>query len=124
MKRTLAALGAVLLLVSGCANNALVRGGTPDTSTGALPEYPAQLARFYEQRVEWTSCGKDQCARVQVPMNYEDPEGATIELSMRKQEASGSAVGSIFINPGGPGGSGLDLLPTASISLGKDVVEK
>ncbi|MDK6680824.1 hypothetical protein QP248_10390, partial [Aerococcus sp. UMB8608] len=80
---------------------ALVRGGTGNTSTGGLPEYPAQLARFYEQRVEWTSCGKDQCARVQVPMNYEDPEGATIELSMRKQEASGSAVGSIFINPGG-----------------------
>ncbi|MGJ9636916.1 alpha/beta hydrolase [Actinotignum sp. GS-2025b] len=124
MKRTLAALGAVLFLVSGCANNALVRGGTGNTSTGGLPEYPAQLARFYEQRVEWTSCGKDQCARVQVPMNYEDPEGATIELSMRKQEASGSAVGSIFINPGGPGGSGLELLPTASISPGKDVVEK
>ncbi|MBF0698154.1 alpha/beta hydrolase [Actinomyces bowdenii] len=81
---------------------------------------PAGLERFYGQDVEWYPCVADggmtasqedtgfQCATVEVPLDYENPEGQTIQIAMKKHEATADKrEGSLFINPGGPGGSGV-----------------
>ena len=82
---------------------------------------PKGLESFYSQKVEWYDCvataGVEksadrtgfQCAKVKVPLDYSQPGGQTIEIAMKKHPATGSArQGTLFMNPGGPGGSGVD----------------
>ncbi|MFE9321525.1 alpha/beta hydrolase [Nocardia sp. NPDC052278] len=49
-----------------------------------------------------------QCAVISVPMNYADPGGARIELTVSRIAATGERRGVIAANPGGPGADGLD----------------
>src|SRR5690242_6889093 len=65
--------------------------------------------------IAWTSCHQDtglpfECARVRVPLDYSDPQGPTISLAVVRLPATDQAhkIGSLFINPGGPGGSGVN----------------
>lgn len=41
-------------------------------------------------------------------MDYDRPDGKTIQIAMKKRAADGQSHGSLFINPGGPGGSGIE----------------
>lgn len=80
------------------------------TIDGSVPE---GLEPFYSQEVEWTSCGGSfDCASIEVPMNYADPTGETIEIAVKRfnHTGDGAAVGTMFINPGGPGGSGIEMV--------------
>lgn len=61
----------------------------------------------------WHDCENGyQCATATVPMDYRHPHGATVELAVMRAPAVDSAhrVGSLFLLPGGPGESGLDVL--------------
>ena len=91
---------------------------TPDGS-GSNPAVPKGLEAFYNQEVSWYPCGdtggmvkteeqgKFSCATVTVPMDYSQPDGKTIQIAMKKRAADGESHGPLFINPGGPGGSGV-----------------
>lgn len=65
--------------------------------------------------VEWERCddpGADglDCAVVVVPLDWSDPDGPTVDLSVRRDAADGDRVGVLFTNPGGPGASGTRYL--------------
>ncbi|MDQ6641300.1 MAG: alpha/beta hydrolase [Actinomycetota bacterium] len=78
------------------------------TSPGALPSADPRLAKFYAQKLSWNKCaGNDQCATMKVPLDYAAPGGRSIDLKLLKVPASGSRVGSLVVNPGGPGASGI-----------------
>ena len=47
---------------------------------------------------------------IAVPLDYSRPAGDTIQLSVIRKTATGERLGSLFINPGGPGASGYDLI--------------
>ena len=94
-------------------------GSAPAASSKAA--VPKGLESFYGQKVEWYDCmataGVEksadktgfQCAKVKVPLDYSKPDGQTIEIAMKKHSATGSVrQGTLFMNPGGPGGSGVD----------------
>ncbi|MBW8486607.1 alpha/beta fold hydrolase [Actinomadura parmotrematis] len=49
-----------------------------------------------------------QCAMYPVPRDYARPGGGTLSLALARLPAKGRSKGSVFFNPGGPGGSGLD----------------
>lgn len=51
-----------------------------------------------------------ECAVVPVPLDHDDPTGGSIQISMVRLPAldSGQRIGSLFLNPGGPGGSGVE----------------
>ena len=69
------------------------------------------LATYYRQHLTWTDCRKgDQCATLTVPLDYRDPAGTTIKLALLRVPATDQQhkVGALVVNPGGPGGSGLD----------------
>ncbi len=77
------------------------------------PVVPQALAE--QPRVNWQECpsefGSDfDCAAYAVPLDHDQPGGTTIRLKLIRLPASDPAhkLGSIFINPGGPGGSGVD----------------
>jgi pimeloyl-ACP methyl ester carboxylesterase len=71
--------------------------------------------------VAWSKCygGPFQCAIVHVPLDYDQPNGATISIALTRLPAADPAhrIGSLFINPGGPGGSGVDFVHFAGPSL-------
>jgi len=45
-----------------------------------------------------------------VPLDYDNPAGETIDLALARIPASAPKIGTVFINPGGPGVSGVDLV--------------
>ena len=98
---------------------------TASRPTGTAP-VPPGLDRFYGQQLAWSGCGsyatssdeaKDfaepllQCAYLTVPMAYAAPAGATIQIGVLRKVATGGSdrVGSLLINPGGPGASGMSV---------------
>jgi pimeloyl-ACP methyl ester carboxylesterase len=71
-------------------------------------------------RLVWSDCGGGlECTTAQVPLDYDRPHGATISLALIRLPASdpGRRIGSIFLNPGGPGKSGVDSIRQGGRSL-------
>ena len=73
--------------------------------------------------IEWGSCNEQlaalaslRCGRLEVPLDHDDPDGPTIELELARAASKGSPeerIGSLVINPGGPGASGVEFLAGA-----------
>ncbi|MBZ6210245.1 alpha/beta hydrolase [Streptomyces olivaceus] len=91
------------------------------------------LARFYDQRIAWSSCEglempKDlQCGKVTVPLDYAHPGGKTLDVALARYRATGDPQGSVLLNFGGPGGSGVNELAAGGkefmhLTNGYDVV--
>ncbi len=96
----------------------------PPTSAGTPAAVPAGLEKFYGQQLDWGSCAdlatsEDtsfyrsaslQCADLTVPLSYDEPDGRTIALKVLRKPATdpSARIGSVIINPGGPGGSGVE----------------
>ena len=86
--------------------------GSPD---GSQSDIPRGLENFYSQSIDWQDCPDGapfKCGTVTVPLDYEHPDGRTITIAVRKLPASDSDAehGSLFINPGGPGASGVAMM--------------
>jgi pimeloyl-ACP methyl ester carboxylesterase len=89
------------------------------TQGGSATEAPSPaLAPFYTQKIDWTSCrGGFQCGKLNVPLDYADPGGERIQISLIRLPATGERQGSILLNPGGPGGSGIEYARAAKTVL-------
>jgi pimeloyl-ACP methyl ester carboxylesterase len=78
-------------------------------------------------KVKWKPCYTDigpfECDTVAVPLDYDTP-GETIRIALARLPATDPSqrIGSIFLNPGGPGGSGIDFLVGAGPFLFSDEV--
>ena len=102
---------------------------SPGGSIGAPKgDVPKGLEKFYKQKLAWAPCKDDakmQCANVKVPLDYKKPGGKTITIAMAKLPAkSGKPIGSLFVNPGGPGSSGILMLSYVDRAFSKDVMDK
>lgn len=124
-----AGLLAVAALVASC-STVSIGHGIPASDVerhGPTGPVPPGLSAFYEQPLTWGACSSFatspqdrgpfaaqglQCARLTVPLDYSDPKGNTISLGLMRIQATDSAhrIGSLITNPGGPGGSGLELV--------------
>jgi len=104
----------VLLLAAGMCAVLLVGA----SAAGSLPRpAAAALHRTARARIAWRSCGRRlQCARVRVPLDWAHPGGGKIWLAVIRHLASspGRRIGSLFVNPGGPGGSVAEVKSNAA----------
>jgi pimeloyl-ACP methyl ester carboxylesterase len=81
-----------------------------------------------EPKVAWSPCFKEfgpfECGTVQVPLDYDSPNGTAISISLVRLPATDPSrrIGSLFLNPGGPGGSGVDFALFAGPFLYSDEV--
>jgi pimeloyl-ACP methyl ester carboxylesterase len=101
----LLALLALLASLLALPPAAATPGGT--ASASASPAVP---------RLTWADCDDGfQCATAKVPLDYDRPSGQRISLSLIRLPAGDPAhrLGSVFVNPGGPGGSGVDFVRAA-----------
>ncbi|GLZ33321.1 hydrolase [Lentzea sp. NBRC 105346] len=78
-------------------------------------------------KIDWKACGSEypglDCATVPVPLDYDNPRGATTKVALARKPASDKAnrIGTLFINPGGPGGSGVEFALGAGNELDKQL---
>ena len=141
-RRITAIATSVLLAASLAACTSSGKTEPPAPTTESHPPsgpVPAGLERFYGQSLSWADCApyatsedsrsafqaKDvQCARLTVPLDYAKPTGDTITLGLLRHKATGDRIGSLVVNPGGPGASGMVAAaglakPAAGTGLGK-----
>lgn len=79
----------------------------------AAPSRPTPSAGARVPVLRWRSCGGGfQCTRARVPLDYGAPGGTTISLALIRLPATDRQhrIGSLFVNPGGPGLSGVQLV--------------
>lgn len=104
------ALALVGVLLSGCVSWFL----PPTTEATSAPtgeKVDEALEPFYSQVLVWRACGDGmQCTTAMAPMDWSDPAHARIELALVRQQATGTRLGSLLVNPGGPGASGYDFV--------------
>jgi len=72
---------------------------------------PAKPVDLFNQTPSWMLCENNvfQCASVTVPVDWDQPEGDTFQLALIRKFTN-NAIGSLVLNPGGPGSSGVDFL--------------
>ena len=89
----------VVLVISAC------NFPSPSSTHTPSPATQAELA--------WTDCTNGfQCATLQVPLDYSRPDGRQISLALIRKPVTDASrrIGSLLMNPGGPGGSGVRFL--------------
>ncbi len=118
---------AAALLTAGCSgsgssdDDSREKGGNGDDGKGGKGNVAA---------LDWGECkasgdapapGDDwQCATLQVPLDWSKPEGSTIGLALIRAKATGGdRAGSLLFNFGGPGGSGVSMMPSYASTVSK-----
>ncbi|MQA12224.1 MAG: alpha/beta fold hydrolase [Pseudonocardiaceae bacterium] len=109
---------------------------------GPVGPVPEGLGEFYGQPLSWGDCARYatsdtakaafntrdiECARLTVPLRYDKPDGETITLGVLRRKASDAKqrVGSLVINPGGPGAAGMPAAAqSASAARGTQLGER
>ncbi len=123
MRARLVAAAAICVLASGCvqADRSVTTGATTPASSGgpstgpptsgSASTSPSDPGRF--RLSEWEPCdGGLECATLDVPLDWSEPDGEQISLAVGRQPMTGSGtrVGSVLFNPGGPGEPGVQFL--------------
>ena len=135
MKRAVGVLVAVLVL-GGDEEDEPGARPQPDrspvtvTPSGTAAVAPAEeLQAYYTQEVTWSPCASRpqfDCATMEVPLDYAEPDGERIDIALLKVPAREPErrVGSLVVNPGGPGGSGTDYAASASLSFRQALLQR
>lgn len=78
-------------------------------------------------KLKWRSCPDElaptrQCATLKVPYDYRKPRLGHFRLAVARIPATGNKTGSLFLNPGGPGGSGTQALSSLATEMSPTIL--
>lgn len=108
----------------------------PAAPSGPVDPSPSGAAPAPATTIRWTACrdgdvapdalAPAQCARVAVPLDHARPDGPTLALALLRWPAGDQnrRIGSLFVNPGGPGASGVALARNAPALLAPEVLAR
>ena len=85
-----------------------------------------ELAQYYSQDIAWEVCeGGNECATLTVPIDYQNVDLGTIDLALMRAPAEDpdARVGSLVVNPGGPGAPGTDMIRDKEFYFGDPLRE-
>ncbi|MFJ4927377.1 alpha/beta hydrolase [Streptomyces sp. NPDC088736] len=113
--------GAMVIASAVFCSTGLVAAG-PAPGGGPFPPAPVP-------RLDWQPCAEGtefDCAVARVPLDHLDPGGRTVELAVVRHRATGPGrrAGTLFFNPGGPGGPGTVQMPQNYESFPREVRER
>jgi pimeloyl-ACP methyl ester carboxylesterase len=129
-------LAALTLLVAGCTSG----DGSDEDSSPSTSSAPAEPTAA---PIEWNDCNEllqpllagrpgsergltFECGQVTVPISYDEPGGERLPLRLVRAVHPGQTdrIGSLLVNPGGPGASGLDAALGLALTLPEDVLRR
>ncbi len=129
---------ALALVLAGCTSFSDTLEDEAASTASASPSPEPQA-----EPIEWSDCdeqiqpliaeqkGSDrnltfECGRTEVPIDYDEPEGATLPLFLVRAVMAGQTdrIGSLVVNPGGPGRSGADSAIGLALTLPEDVLRR
>ncbi|MGF1344750.1 alpha/beta hydrolase [Streptomyces flavovirens] len=126
--RRAVALAVAGLLTTGLLAGCDAPGPSSSGSSGSSPSGPQGTA---SAQPVWERCQAPEggsapgsawrCATVDVPLDYAKPDGATLSVALIRKQATDKSrrLGSMLFNFGGPGGSGVGILPRAAVAYGR-----
>ncbi|MFJ7180465.1 alpha/beta hydrolase [Streptomyces massasporeus] len=108
-------LATAALLVSACSSGSATTSAASAAAEAALVELPqatpTALTSYYGQKPAWRGCGVPgfECATLKAPLDYAKPSSGDVRLALTRKKATGPGkrLGSLLVNPGGPGGSAI-----------------
>ncbi|MEZ3162241.1 alpha/beta hydrolase [Microbacterium sp. BWT-B31] len=107
----MAGLATASLVLSGCLYSMIPESQPSPTKSPDTENVAAELLPYYGQSLTWDSCGDEfECATVVAPLDWQNPGDRDIDLAIIRHRATGQSQGALFINPGGPGASGVDFV--------------
>ncbi len=116
---------AAVLLTLALAGTAVVATTTAEAGAGPQPRRVAAQVDITPPVIEWGECpyheAPVECATVALPLDYDDPTGPTTDIGVLRVPALGEKIGTLFVNPGGPGGSATEFAPYAGRLIGPGV---
>lgn len=99
-RRTVVAVVVVVALVAAIAGAVAIPGAVE----------AGTMARF-THAIDWEDCGDgNSCASVDAPLDWSVPWSTSIQVALLKHRATGTRTGTLLVDPGGPGSSGVDLV--------------
>lgn len=101
-----------LFFTSGCASN-------PAASFSSIQDFNSQV-------LKWSSCEEDfECAHLLVPIDYTNFEIGSFKIALLRYKAQDKQkrIGSLVLNPGGPGGSGIDYALSAPYLFDAEILD-
>ena len=137
--RAVAALLVVVAVASGLLVSCSSSGGSAGSVTGSLGTRPSTTSTTAPAPgasaappIRWSSCddGRAECGLLAVPLvgtsDRATADAKTIDLALYRLPARdpGAKIGSLLVNPGGPGASGIDLARAATSFLPDAVLDR
>jgi pimeloyl-ACP methyl ester carboxylesterase len=121
---------AVVVVLGACSGTgtatATKQSEPREVEATATPSSPGTLS--------WSSCRDTlartaglQCASLGVPLDPAEPDGDTISIAVARARSTGSdeeRIGSLVLNPGGPGGSGIEFLTSAAAAFPPELTDR
>jgi pimeloyl-ACP methyl ester carboxylesterase len=131
----LLAAGAAGLALAGALVNPASASAAPKATSAATSGSYARTSATERRRVDsvktpklnWFSCYSwGQCATAKVPLDYDDPNGKQVTLALLRVPARDQKhrIGSLFVNPGGPGGSATAMALGAPYFLSNAILDR
>lgn len=110
-------------------NRHLIAAGTAVASVLVLVPAAAVAESGDRGAIDWRPCAEApefDCATIEVPLDYDRPRGEKIEIALARRPASNpdERIGSILMDPGGPGGSGVQDVINGEYALAEDAAER
>ena len=113
IKKSLPLIFAAFLLLSACSS-------TP-------PVVLSSMSQYENQKLNWQDCYESyQCAELSVPINYQDLTTGAFSISLLRHQAFDESrrIGSLVVNPGGPGSSGVNYAYNAEYIVSPQILER
>lgn len=119
------------LVLAGALAAGIAVAVTPAAGASTAPPAPAAVGAVAP--IAWHPCapgtvpaGPYSCATYRVPIDHDNAALGTIDIALLKRAAAkpDQRIGSLFLNPGGPGGSGLRMPVSAPAYFDQPVLDR
>jgi pimeloyl-ACP methyl ester carboxylesterase len=116
MKRSFTLAISLIFILIGCSS---------DQSSSKKDSF-ISLTDFYQQELDWARCGFYECAKLLVPIDYQNLSTGVFELALTRDAADqpNNKIGSLVVNPGGPGGSGIDFAQGGERTASSEILNR
>jgi pimeloyl-ACP methyl ester carboxylesterase len=121
LRRLGALLVVVLVALSACSSGSDGEAKRTTTSRAASSTTGAT-----KPALDWHDCDAGQCATLSVPVDDADPQGEQIDLALARVPAKDQSrrIGSLLVNPGGPGAPGVDFVQDVAENLPAKIADR